>query len=109
MGIPIDPDLGAAAVYLVVSCIYLRPHHGLGCRITLALAAAILALCAACKSDYVRNFELLHTPLPVSHVVDRPAAAYYEAQLPSPDPSRSADRRSVWAANVRFPAGPTFQ
>ena len=49
---------------------------------SLALAAAILALCAACKSDYVRNFGLLHTPLPVSRVVDRPAAAYYEAQLP---------------------------
>jgi hypothetical protein len=79
MDIPIDPNVGAAAVYLVISYIYLRPYHGLGCRITLAIAAAILGLCAACKSDFVRNFEFLYTPPSVSRVVDRPAAAYEEA------------------------------
>jgi hypothetical protein len=74
MGVPIDPNLGAAAIYVVISCIYLRPRHGRGCRVILALAALILALCAAAKSDYLRNFEVRYTQPPVHCAGDRPIA-----------------------------------
>ncbi len=73
MGVPIDPNLGAAAIYVVVSCIYLRPHHGRGCRIILALAALVLALCAASKSDYVSNLDLRHS-LPACYAAGRSIA-----------------------------------
>jgi hypothetical protein len=54
----LDPNLGAAAVYAVIACIYLRREHGKACRIILAAAALILAVCAAAKSDSVRGWHL---------------------------------------------------
>ena len=33
----LDPNLGAAAVYAVIACIYLRREHGKACRIADAL------------------------------------------------------------------------
>jgi hypothetical protein len=54
----LDPNLGAAAVYAVIACIYLRREHGKACRIILATAALILALSAAAKSDSVRGWHL---------------------------------------------------
>ena len=74
MGVPIDPNLGAAAIYLVVGCIYLRPHHGRICRVILAIAALILALCAASKSDYAHHFDVPYTQPPVQCAGDRQIA-----------------------------------
>jgi hypothetical protein len=56
-----DPNLGAAPVYLVIACMYLRREHSRACRMTLATAALLLAVCAAAKSDNVRDW-LWHHP-----------------------------------------------
>src|SRR5579872_4385000 len=59
-----DTNLITAGIYLVISCLYVQPHHGLWSRLTLATAAMLLALLAACKSDNVRglNFRQLERP-----------------------------------------------
>jgi hypothetical protein len=59
-----DTNLITAGVYLIISCIYAQPRHGLWSHLTLATAAMLLALLAACKSDNLRglNFRPLGQP-----------------------------------------------
>lgn len=56
-----DPNLGSAAIYAIVACIYLRPEHTRLCRVILFLAAMMLAFCAAAKSDTMHRW---HQPQP---------------------------------------------
>ncbi len=74
-----DPNLGSAAVYAIVACIYLRREHTRLCRIILFLAALTLAFCAAAKSDTLHRWQLppVHqslllagrlTPAPPMHI-----------------------------------------
>ena len=59
-----DTNLFTAGIYLVISCLYVQPQHGPWSRLTLAIAAMLLALLAACKSDHLHdlNFRRLEQP-----------------------------------------------
>lgn len=67
-----DPNLGSAAVYAIVACVYLRREHSRLCRIILFLAALMLAFCAAAKSDNLHRWQQqqpVHHELPARHQV----------------------------------------
>jgi hypothetical protein len=62
MQIPVDNELVTASVYGVAMLVYVllwfsRSRHW---YIALAVVALILATLAACKSDQVRNIDLIH-------------------------------------------------
>jgi hypothetical protein len=61
-----DPNLASAAVYAVIACLYLRRRHGPACRVLLALAALMLAFCAAAKSDNVHRWRSHQPPHAIS-------------------------------------------
>jgi hypothetical protein len=77
-----DPNLCTAAVYLVVSCLYVRPHHGRWER--------SLATLAACKSDPVQHLHLIHHhPAPIEDRVPSSEIGLM-ANVISPAPVRGA-------------------
>ena len=53
-----DTNLITAGIYLVIGCLSVQPHHGLCSRFTLAIAAMLLALLAACKSENLGGLNL---------------------------------------------------
>jgi hypothetical protein len=53
----IDTYLATSVTYVVVAGLYLRPHTSLFSRISLTLAALLLAAFAAANSNYVRTWE----------------------------------------------------
>jgi hypothetical protein len=48
-----DPNLATAAVYIVVSVIYVRRLHGRWAHVTLGVAALLLAIFAVMKADHL--------------------------------------------------------